>query len=62
MSTTAHLCIGLLVLCLSAVFAVGLGSVLQYRAIARSAAAHVAQAEFQPASVLPHVYPRKASF
>ena len=62
MSTTAQLCIGLCVLCLSAVFAVGLGSVLQYRAIARSAAAQVAHAEMHSPSLLPPAYPRKASF
>jgi drug/metabolite transporter (DMT)-like permease len=62
MSVPAQLCLGLMMLCLSAVFAIGLGSVLQYRAIARTASAHVSYAEVHSASLLPPVYPRKASF
>jgi hypothetical protein len=62
MSTTAQLCIGFCVLCLSAVFAVGLGSILQYRAIARSAATQTAYIEVHSGSLLPPAYPRKTSF
>jgi hypothetical protein len=51
---------GLLMLCLAAVFAVGLGSLLQYRAIARHQAASTSHEAFS-VSVLPPTY-RKGSF
>jgi drug/metabolite transporter (DMT)-like permease len=63
MPRTAHYWIGLLMLCVSAVFAVGVGSVLQYRAIARQAALNTAYSEPFTASVVPpSVYYRRASF
>ena len=61
MSTTAHYCIGLVMLCLSAFFAIGLGSLLQYRAIARGQAAQAAYVDVYSANLLPPIY-RKASF
>lgn len=47
--------------CVAAVFAVGLGSLLQHRAIARQQAASAGEAGVFTLSVLPSAY-RKASF
>ena len=62
MPRTAHYWIGLLMLCASAVFAVGLGSVLQYRAIAKQAALSTASEPFVASIVPPSSFYRRASF
>lgn len=62
MARTGHYWIGLLMLCVSAVFAVGLGSVLQYRAIAHQAALNAASAEPFIATVLPPSAYRRTQF
>jgi drug/metabolite transporter (DMT)-like permease len=61
MPVSAQYWMGLLMLCVAAVFTVGLGSLLQHRAINRHQAATVAYSEAFAVSVLPPVY-RKASF
>ena len=59
----AHYWLGFVVFCVAAVFAVGLGSFLQYRAIARQQAASTAYSEAFTASVVPPpAYRRAVSF
>jgi drug/metabolite transporter (DMT)-like permease len=62
MPRTAHYWVGLIALCASAVFAIGLGSVLQYRAIAKQAALSAASEPFVASIVTPNSFYRRASF